>query len=37
MLAVIVKGDLKAPFLLATTARCGEGRNFFRWIALLYS
>ena len=35
-LATIVEGDLKAPFSVATTSRCWEGRYSFPWIAPLY-
>ena len=35
-LAIVVKGDLKAPFSLATTPRCREGHYSFLWIAPLY-
>ena len=36
-LATLVEGDPKAPFLIATTPRCREGRYSIPWIALLYS
>ena len=29
-------GDLKAPFSIATTPKCREGRYSFPWIAPLY-
>ena len=35
-LATIVEGDPKAPFSIATTPRCREGRYSFPWIAPLY-
>ena len=35
-LATVVKGDLKVPFLIATTPRCRGGRYSFLCIALLY-
>ena len=35
-LATIVEGDSKAPFSVATTPRCREGRCSFPWIAPLY-
>ena len=35
-LATVVEGNLKAPFLIATTPRCREGRYSFPWIALVY-
>ena len=35
-LATIVKGDLKAPFSIATTTRCKGGHYYFLWIASLY-
>ena len=35
-LATVVKDDLKAPFLIATTPRCREGCYSFPWIAPLY-
>ena len=31
-----VESDLKAPFTLATTLKCEEGRYFFPLIAPLY-
>ena len=31
-----VKGDLKAPFSIATTPRCREGHYSFPWIAQIY-
>ena len=36
-LATVVEGDQKAPFSIATTPRCREGRYSFLWIAPLYS
>ena len=33
MLATVVKGYQKAPFSIATTLRCREGRYSFPWIA----
>ena len=36
-LATVVEGDQKAPFSIATTSRCREGRYSFPWIAPLYS
>ena len=35
-LATIVEGDPKAPFSIATTRRCREGRYSIPWIAPLY-
>ena len=35
MLATVIKGDLKALFLIATTLRCWGGHYFFPWIAPL--
>ena len=35
-LASIVEGEPKAPFSIATTPRCKEGRYSFPWIAPLY-
>ena len=35
-LAILVMGDPKAPFSVATTPMCGERRNSFPWIAPLY-
>ena len=35
-LATIVESDQKAPFSIATTPRCSEGRYSFPWIAPLY-
>ena len=35
-LATIVRGDLKAPFSIATTPRCSAGCYSFPWIAPLY-
>ena len=35
-LVTVVKGDLKAPFSLATTVRCKEGHCSFLWIVPLY-
>ena len=37
MLVTVVEGDQKAPFSIATTLMCREGRYSFPWIALLYS
>ena len=34
-LAIVVEGDLRAPFSIAITPRCREERNSFRWIAPL--
>ncbi len=34
--AIIVEGNQKAPFSIATTPRCRGGRYFFFWIAPLY-
>ena len=36
-LVILVEGDPKAPFSIATTLRCRGGRYSFRWIAPLYS
>ena len=36
ILATIVEGDQKAPFLIANTPRYRGGRNSFPWIAPLY-
>ena len=36
-LETLVEGDPKAPFSIATTPRCREGRYSFPWIAPLYS
>ena len=33
MLAILVEGDPKAPFSIATTPGCREGRYSFPWIA----
>ena len=33
---IVVKGDQKAPFSIATTPNCWEGHYSFPWIALLY-
>ena len=35
-MAIIVEGDLKVPFSIATTPRCRGGRSTFPWIAPLY-
>ena len=35
-LATVIKGDPKAPFSVATTARCKGERCYFFWIAPLY-
>ena len=35
-LAIIVEGDQKAPFSIATTLRCSGGHYSFPWIAPLY-
>ena len=35
-LATVVEGDKKAPFSIATTPKCREGRYSFPWIAPLY-
>ena len=35
-LATVVEDDQKAPFSIATTPRCKEGRYSFPWIAPLY-
>ena len=35
-LSPFVEGDQKAPFSIATTPRCREGRYSFPWIASLY-
>ena len=35
-LTTIVEGDLKAPFSIATTLGCREGRYSIHWIAPLY-
>ena len=35
-LVTVVKGDLKAPFLIATTARCRGGCYSIPWITPLY-
>ena len=32
----LVEGDLKVPFSIATTPRCGEGCYSFPWTAPLY-
>ena len=34
-LTTVVDGDLKAPFLIATTPKCSGGRYSFLWIASL--
>ena len=34
--AIVVGGDAKSPFSIATTQRCGGGRYYFPWIAPLY-
>ena len=36
-LATVVKGDMKAPFLIATTPRCRGGSYSFPWIPPLYA
>ena len=36
-LANVVEGDPKAPFSIATTSRCREGRYSFPCIAPLYT
>ena len=36
-LAILVKGEWKAPFSIATTPMYRGGRNSIPWIALLYS
>ena len=36
MLAALVEGDPKAPFSIATTPRCEEGRHSVPWITPLY-
>ena len=33
---VVIDGDPKAPFSIATTSRCRGGRYSFPWIASLY-
>ena len=33
---ILVESDSKAPFSIATTPRCREGRYFIPWIAPLY-
>ena len=35
-LVIVVEGDLKAPFSIATTSSCRGGRYSFPWIAPLY-
>ena len=35
-LLIVVKGDQKAPFSVATTPRCRRGHYSFPWIAPLY-
>ena len=35
-LAIIVEGNTKAPFSIATTPKCRGGHNSFSWIAPLY-
>ena len=35
-LAIVVEGDQKAPFSIATTPSCRGGRYSFHWIARLY-
>ena len=35
-LAIVVEGDQRANFSIATTPRCREGRYSFPWIAPLY-
>ena len=37
LLATAVEGNSKAPFSIATTAKCREERYSFLWIASLYS
>ena len=37
MLAIVVEGDQKAPFSIATTPRCRGARYSYLWIAPLYS
>ena len=34
-MVTVVEGDPKAPFSIATTLRCREGRHYFPWIAPL--
>ena len=34
-MAIVVKGDPKAPFSVPTTPRCKGGRYSFPWIAPL--
>ena len=36
MLAILVEGDPKAPFSIATKPRCGGGRNSNSWFTPLY-
>ena len=36
MLKTVVEGDLKAPFLIATTPRCRRWRYSLPWIVPLY-
>ena len=36
LLAIVVEGDQKAPFLTASTPRCWGGRYSFPWIDPLY-
>ena len=36
MLVTVVEGDLKVPFLIASTPMCRGGCHSFFWIALLY-
>ena len=36
LLAIVVEGDQKAPFSIATTPRWRGGRYSFPWIAPLY-
>ena len=35
-LATVVEGEQKAPFSIAITPRCREGRNSFPWNAPFY-
>ena len=35
-LVTLVEGDPKAPFSIATTLKCRDGRYSFPWIALHY-
>ena len=36
MLAIVVEGDPKALFSIATTQRCRKGHYSFPWIAPFY-